>query len=115
LLTYASYSQTIPVSVTGSSQIEGYRFSVPYSGGQKRLDVYWYDCPSLYTPTLYVNGFPVDCTSTAPLKISATRIGKIDKLGNQIILTDASDGLLDGKINIAGGIGSSPIYIDYNP
>ncbi len=110
LMSRARFVRAISSTVTGSAQIEGYEFSVPGSGSRKRLDVYWYDCPSMY-----VVGLPSDCGEVAPLDIGASQIAVIDKLGVRLILNDADDGLLDGRIALPGGVGSSPIYIDYQP
>jgi hypothetical protein len=111
LLGQAKYVRAIPSSETGDAQIEAYQFSVPSAtGGFKRLEVYWYDCSSLVT---LFPAVPADCANTAPLQISAPQIGMIDKLGGKTILSDAADGLTDGKVTIL--IGASPIYIDYQP
>ena len=115
LLVGARYVRAIPPSETGSARIEGYEFSVPGLGGRKRVDAYWYDCPSMSDSSLYVNGLPVDCSTTAPLTVNAAQIAQIDKLGAKVILNDGNDGWLDGWVNIPGGVGSSPIYIDYAP
>jgi len=112
LTSFARYVRAIPPAETGSAQIEGYQFTVPGTSGRKRLDVYWYDCPSMYN---YVTGYPTDCTNVAPLVVNASRIAVIDKMGARVILNDADDGLTDGKIAIPGGVGSSPIYVDYAP
>ncbi len=85
--------------------LEGYRFST-----DRRIDVYWYDCPLMQAP---LPDGPRDCTSTATLQLTATRVGVIDKFGTETIKTDGSDGVLDGKITLS--VGSSPIYIDYSP
>ncbi|HLF27035.1 MAG TPA: cellulase family glycosylhydrolase [Anaerolineae bacterium] len=111
LLQRARYVRTIPASETGSSRIEGYQFSVLTDSTSKRVDVYWYDCPKMVNPGL----LPEDCEDKAPLKVSATRVAKTDKLGVRVILHDADDGVVDGRVTIPGGVGSSPIYIDYNP
>jgi len=113
LMTHARYVRTIPSSETGSAYLEGYQFSVPAAVGLKRLDVYWYDCPSMYSN--YVNGLPTDCSNTAPLKINAAQIAVIDKVGSSRILDDVDDGITDGKVSIPGGVGSNPIYVDYAP
>ncbi len=89
-----------------SDPLEGYQFLA----FDKRLDLYWYDCPLVKAPP---PGGPVDCSNTATLKVSASRVGVIDKLGVQSIKNDGDDGVVDGKITLT--VGSSPIYIDYNP
>jgi hypothetical protein len=98
------YVRTIIQTLPDSRPIEGYQFAT-LDG--KRLDVYWYDCPSVALAP------PQDCNDVAPLIIAATRIAKIDKLGNATILTDEDDGYQDGSITL--GVLSSPIYIDYAP
>ncbi len=108
LMNTAHFVRTIPVTETGSSFIEGYQFSVIGTNGSKRLDVYWYDCPSMSLP-----GFPFDCNDVAPLQIRASRLGKSDKFGNRVIVDDADDGYRDGLVTL--GVLSSPIYIDYEP
>ncbi len=110
LMSRARFVRAISSTETGSAHIEGYEFSVPGSGGRKRLDVYWYDCPSMY-----VVGLPSDCSDVAPLEIGASQVAVIGKLGVQLILKDADDGQVDGQISLPGGVGSSPIYIDYKP
>jgi virginiamycin B lyase len=115
VLEHARYVRAIPASETGSARIEGYQFSALGLAGWKRLDVYWYDCPSMYTLSLYVNGAPVDCANSAPLVINAAQVAKIDHLGNSVIVTDAADGSADGRVTIPGGVDTDPIYIDYAP
>jgi streptogramin lyase len=110
LMSQARYVRSIPPSETGSTRVEGYQFSVPGLGERKRLDVYWYECP-----TMASSRPPKDCGDTASLAIRASRIAKIDKLGGRVILNDAADGRTDGRVTIPGGVGSSPIYIDYEP
>lgn len=108
LLGQAKYVRAIPPSETGAAQIEAYQFSVPGATDLKRLDVYWYDCPSMVTTI-------TDCADKASLKINAARVGMIDKVGARTTLNDADDGSTDGKVTIPGGVGTSPIYIDYQP
>jgi len=91
-------------TVAVSNPIEGYQFSVR----GKRLDVYWYDCPSMAAP-----GLPQDCENTAPLQITAAQIAKYDLYGDKILVNDIDDGVLDGKITF--NIGTSPIYVSYTP
>ena len=111
LMRGARYVRAIPSAETGSPRIEGYEFSVPGTAARKRLDVYWYDCPKMVNPGL----LPEDCDDVAPLTINAPRVARIDKLGVAVILYDADDGLMDGRVTLPGGVGSSPIYIDYSP
>ena len=103
-LSGAKYVQTI-TQTGASSPIEGYQFTTAEG---KRLDVYWYECPSMVTMTP-----PQDCENVAPLKIAASRVAKIDKFGNTTIVLDEDDGYRDGWITL--GVLSSPIYIDYAP
>jgi streptogramin lyase len=105
------FVRTISPSETGFANLEGYQFA--NQSGSKRLDIYWYDCPSLYA--WGDAGGPTDCADTVPLQISAPRVAVIDTLGDQALLLDAEDGLADGKVTIPGGVGSSPIYVDYSP
>jgi hypothetical protein len=98
----AKYLGVSPVS----DLLEGYQFSA--SG--KRIDLYWYDCPLVKAP-LYDG--PRDCDDVAVLRIPASRVGVIDKLGAQVIKNDGDDGAADGKVTL--NVGSSPIYIDYAP
>ena len=105
LLQSARYVRTIPSLETGSAQIEGYQFSVPGSGGRKRLDIYWYDCPSMYASLQ-----PTDCSEAATLTINSNRIAKIDMNGSRTILNGAG-----GHVSIPGGVNTYPIYIDYDP
>jgi hypothetical protein len=109
LLMPARYVRTIPSSETGSTFIEGYQFIEPSSVNPKRLDVYWYDCTSMVVYQIA----PTDCSNTAPLKISASHIAKIDKFGVSTIVNDADDGKSDGLVTLT--VSSSPIYIDYQP
>jgi hypothetical protein len=102
LLNGAQYLGVAPVS----NPLEGYQFSV----FGKRLDLVWYDCPLVKAPP--IEG-PQDCDNVATWKIPAPRVGVIDKLGTRVIKTDSDDGSVDGKITLS--VGSSPIYIDYNP
>jgi hypothetical protein len=109
LLGQAKYVRAIPSSETGAARIEAYQFSAPTAVDWKRVDVYWYECPSMATTG-------TDCTNTVPLKIAVapeSEIGMIDKLGVKTILDDDDDGVTDGKVTLQ--IGTSPIYIDYQP
>jgi streptogramin lyase len=108
LMNPARFKRVIPASELGSANLEGYEFTVPGQSGAKRLDVYWYDCPSMSA-----SAPPDDCDGVAPLAITATRVAKIDKLGNRAIVDDVDDGLHDGVVHL--GVLSSPIYIDYEP
>lgn len=109
----AKFVRAIPSSETGASQIEAYQFSVlGATGNWKRLDLYWYECPSMIT---MIPALPTDCENKAPLQISVTsgdEIEVIDKMGAKTTLDDDNT---DGKVTIPGGVGSSPIYIDYQP
>jgi hypothetical protein len=107
LMRYAHYQRAIPSSETGTSQIEAYQFSVPAGTGQKRLDIYWYECPSMNSIQ------PVDCDNVAPLRIQASRVARVDKLGVRVIVDDTDDGYRDGYVTL--GVLSSPIYVDYQP
>jgi hypothetical protein len=104
---YARYERTIPTSETGTSQIEAYQFSVPAGTGRKRVDIYWYECPSMNAIQ------PVDCDNVAPLKIQAASVARTDKLGWRVIVNDTDDGYRDGYVTL--GVLSSPIYVDYQP
>jgi hypothetical protein len=103
------FVRTIPVSETGSSFIEAYEFAVNGPTGLKRVDVYWYDCPSMASYPAY----PFDCDGVAPLRLNVSQVTKIDKLGNRLLVDDADDGYRDGYITL--GVFSSPIYIEYQP
>ncbi len=105
MLSDAKYVQPITQTDAVSSPIEGYQFM---KTNGTRLDVYWYECPSMATLTP-----PQDCDGVAPLKIAATRIAKIDKFGNTTIVLDEDDGYRDGLVTL--GVLSSPIYVDYSP
>lgn len=104
---YARYERTIPTSETGTPQIEAYQFSVPAGAGRKRVDIYWYECPSMDAIQ------PVDCDNVAPLKIRATSVARTDKLGLRVVVNDTDDGYRDGYVTL--GVLSSPIYVDYQP
>ena len=106
-LPQARYVRTIPASETGSTFIEAYQFRVTSPAGIKRVDVYWYDCPSMASYQAY----PSDCNNTAPLKLKTAQATKIDKLGNRLLTNDASDGTTDGYVTLS--VTSSPIYIEY--
>ncbi len=109
LLNTAHFVRTIPYTETGSPQVEGYQFDALGLSGHTRLDIYWYDCPSLAS---FVD-VPTDCDDVAPLAITATRVAKIDMFGNRVIVDDVDDGYRDGVVHL--GVLSSPIYIDYEP
>ncbi len=99
------YVRTIPASETGSASIEAYQFSVLGQSGPERLDVYWYDCPSMVTYGQY----PADCNASASVRLKVPQVARIDKLGNRTTLNAAADGYV--TLNVQ----SSPIYIDYTP
>jgi hypothetical protein len=99
LLAGAKYVGTVAVS----SPLEGYQFLIR----GKRLDAYWYDCPSMAIPPVQ------DCASTKLLQITAAQIAKYDLYGNKVIVNDVDDGVLDGRITFS--VGTSPIYVSYSP
>jgi len=109
MLNKARFVRTIPVTETGSAFIEAYQFMIFTVTGPKRVDVYWYECPSM---SQYAS-VPTDCDNVAPLRIAAASVAKIDKLGNRTIVDDTDDGYHDGLVTL--GVLSSPIYIDYQP
>jgi hypothetical protein len=100
LINQARFVRAIPSTETGSAQIEGYQFTAP---GVSRRDVYWYDCPSMYNGA---TTYPIDCETSAVLKLGAAQVTRIDKFGNRTILT-ATGGYI--TLNVT----SSPIFIDY--
>lgn len=106
-LPQARYVRTISASETGSTFIEAYQFSVTSPAGIKRVDVYWYDCPSMVSYEAY----PSDCASAASLRLKMSQVTKIDKLGNRSLVNDANDGTPDGYVTLS--VTSSPIYIEY--
>jgi hypothetical protein len=99
LMAGAKYVQTAPLN----SPLEGYQFLVK----GKRLDVYWYDCPSLVVPR------GQDCESTMPLEIAAAQITVYDLFGNKTPVKDIDDGVQDNAITFS--VGTSPIYVSYGP
>jgi hypothetical protein len=102
----ARYVRAIPSAETGSVRIEGYEFTVPGPSEDERLDLYWYDCPLMVNP----GKLPVECEDTLPLNLQASRVAMTDKLGSTVVVND-DDG--DGRVTVV--VGSSPIYLDYNP
>lgn len=108
LMNKARFRRAIPAAETGSARVEAYEFRVPGVGGEKRLDIYWYDCTSMLdTP------FPADCTGSAQISIVAEQVARTDKLGSRTVINDQDDGANDGRVRLT--IQSSPIYIDYQP
>ncbi len=108
----AKYQRALTQAETGSRNLEGYTFT-NYEGvhGTDRIDVIWYDCPSLIVDT---PDLPSDCLNAAVYTVSAAPIGVSDHLGGAMqILTDNSDGVVDGKVSLA--INRNPVYIHYNP
>jgi hypothetical protein len=116
LLQQPRFVRAIPSTETGSARLEGYQLSVLGNNGYKRVDVYWYDCPSMYMTSLYQNGAPVDCADRAPLRVAASQVTMVTHLGTATMLTDAGDGILDGWVTIPnGGVDTNPIYVDFGP
>lgn len=107
ILGHSRLVRRIPTLDIGTAYVEGYEFYEMNNGTRHRLDVYWYDCPSLK------NSPPVECDAVAPLRLHASRVAKIDKLGNRQIVDDTDDGYRDGLVTL--GVLASPIYIDYAP
>jgi hypothetical protein len=108
----AKYERALTKTETGSANLEGYVFT-NYEGahGTERVDIIWYDCPGLIVDT---PNLPVDCTNSAIYTVPAAPIGVADHLSGAVqILTDNSDGVVDGKVKIA--INRNPVYIHYNP
>ncbi len=109
----AQFVRALSRDETDSPFIEGYVFSVPGLPNPKRIDVVWFDCPSLHVDT---PNLPEDCEFSAPFHVPAARIGVIDHLtGPLVILNDGDDGNVDGWVTLPGGVNTNPIYIDYNP
>ncbi len=89
----ASFQNPLPVSILGSSALEGYSLILD----QKPLYVLW---------------SRDEVTRTVALPLMQAQI--IDKYGQTIGLSsDSDDGLIDGKIKIA--IGPTPIYVEKVP
>lgn len=108
----AKFERALTPAETGSPNLEGYMFT-NYEGahGTERVDVIWYDCPSLIVDT---PDLPVDCLDSAIYTVPTSTIGITDHLGGAMrILTDDSDGVLDGKVSLT--IDRNPIYIHYDP
>jgi hypothetical protein len=108
----AKYERALTKTETGSANLEGYVFT-NYEGahGTERVDIIWYDCPGLIVDTPKL---PIDCTNSAVYAVPTASIGVADHLGGAVqILTDSSDGVLDGKVSLV--INRNPVYIHYNP
>ena len=108
----AKFERALTPAETGSPNLEGYMFT-NYEGahGTERVDVIWYDCPSLIVDT---PDLPVDCLDAAVYTVPTAPVGVSDHLGGAMqILADGSDGVLDGKVSLA--IDRNPVYIHYNP
>ena len=111
LLGRARYVRALSVTETDSPFIEGYVFSVPWLPTAKRIDVVWFDCPSLQVDT---PDLPVDCSNSALYSIPVSQIGIMDHLtGALMFRTDGDDGEFDGRVTIS--VNTNPIYIDYDP
>lgn len=108
----ARYDRPLTFAETRSSYLEGYVFTDKVgTSSSERVDVIWYDCPGL---VVGVGTLPTDCTSSASYFVNDTKIGVTDHLtGSLQILTDASDGVINGKIKLT--VNRDPIYIRYNP
>jgi hypothetical protein len=109
----ARYQRALNSAETGGvPNLEGYVFT-NYGGahGTERVDVAWYDCPSL----IVGNGtLPADCLNAAPYTVSASKISVVNHVtGVAQIYTDGGDGMNDGKITLV--INTSPVYIHYQP
>jgi hypothetical protein len=108
----AKYERPLTQSEAGSPNLEGYVFT-NYEGahGTERVDIIWYDCPSLIVDT---PNLPKDCSNSASYAVPVAVIGVADHLGGAVqILTDSGDGVSDGKVTLQ--INRNPIYIHYNP
>ncbi len=108
----AKYQRALTQAETGSRYLEGYMFTDDTGvHGTDRIDVIWYDCPGLIVDT---PDLPSDCLNAAVYTVPAAPIGVSDHLGGAMrILTDGSDGVIDGKVSLA--INRDPVYIHYNP
>jgi hypothetical protein len=107
----ATFIRTLKVQEIGNQNLEGYMFSTSSSSGSQRIDVIWYDCPTLvvFTPDL-----PVDCNTTATYRIHAAQVGVRQYMpGPMLIKHDADDGVTDGMVSLQ--INADPIYIHYLP
>jgi hypothetical protein len=108
----AKYERALTLTETGSPNLEGYLFT-NYEGahGIERVDIIWYDCPGLIVDT---PDLPLDCFNAALYTVPTAPIGVSDHLnGAMQVLTDSSDGVIDGKVSLA--INRNPVYIHYNP
>jgi hypothetical protein len=107
----ATFVRALKVQEIGNQNLEGYMFSTPSSSSSQRIDVIWYDCPTLvvFTPDL-----PVDCNTTATYRIHAAQVGVRQYMpGPMLIKHDADDGVTDGMVSLQ--INADPIYIHYLP
>ena len=87
-LASATYQRTLSSTELGSDQAEGYL----YSRGAETVYVVW-----------------TNDDSAAQLELQAGSVTRIEKEGSSTIISDADDGLVDGRVTIQ--YGGSPIYL----
>jgi hypothetical protein len=107
----ATFVRTLNSQETGHERLEGYVFSTRSGNTSQRIDVIWYDCPTMvvFTPEL-----PVDCNSTATYRVHAAQVGVRQHMpGPMLIKYDADDGVIDGLVSLQ--VNTDPIYIHYSP
>ncbi|HEY4689886.1 MAG TPA: hypothetical protein VIK33_11270 [Anaerolineae bacterium] len=113
LLGGATYQRALTAAETGSSYIEGYVLTTPGATALRTWHLVWYDCSSLLVTS---PNLPSDCGTRVPYKVRASRIGLYDHLNAPVIyIDDEDDGQTDSWVTIPGGIGTDPVYIDFNP
>ena len=108
----ARYERALIQSELASTNLEGYVFTdQPGTTSAQRIDVVWYDCPSL---VVGIGVLPTDCANSAGYAVFAAKVAVYDHLnGSPMIYTDAADRIVDGKITLS--VNRNPVYIHYNP
>ncbi len=92
------YRRALTTAETGDARLVGYVFE----RNGKRLDVVWSE-----------DDTPFDDTDdpVLPLTVDARALRVVDKFGGETRLSDADDGVIDGRIVL--NVGGSPLYLEY--
>jgi hypothetical protein len=106
-LAQARNARRLTVGETGGGNIDGYGFNVPAPSAVQRVDVVWYDCPG------YLQKPPVDCPAGVyqTMVVPAQTLLITDMYGNSRTVTDASDGVADGRVTVH--VQPNPIYLTH--
>jgi hypothetical protein len=87
-----SFVRALGPAETGSDQMEAYQFAT--LDGATWVIVAW-----------------TNDDNTHPLSLATAQLALVDKYGTEVVLSDADDGMVDGRVQVP--VGPSPVYLRF--